>query len=429
MNQNNIWKKALKVIPGGNGLLSKRPGRFLNKGWPTYYKKAKGINLWDLNNRKYIDFSIMGVGTAILGYANKSIDIKVKQKIDGGINTTLNSLEEYLLAKELLKWDPFADQVKFAKGGGEAMSMAVRIARANTKKTTIAFSGYHGWHDWYLSANIENNKNLNNHLLKDLKPLGVPKGLRKTIVPFKFNDFDSLNDKINKNKDIGIVVIEGARYEYLSKDFVKKLNKLKQNKKIIIIVDEITSGWRECLGGVYKKSNLEPDIVIYGKALANGYAISAVLGKKKIMQKASETFISSTAWTERIGFVAALATIDFLKDKKVFKHINLNGKLILKKWIVLAKKHDLKIKTNKFISMPSFEFDYGEKSEKLHTYFTELMIKRGYLATNYMTVTYAHKSRDISKYFKNCDEVFKQISYSIKKNKILLKNLTRKMTY
>ena len=127
--------------------------------------------------------------------------------------------------------------------------------------------------------------------------------------------------------------------------------------------------------------------------------------------------------------MAALATIDFLKDKKVFKHINLNGKLILKKWIVLAKKHDLKIKTNKFISMPSFEFDYGKKSEKLHTYFTELMIKRGYLATNYMTVTYAHKSRDISKYFKNCDEVFKQISYSIKKNKILLKNLTRKMTY
>ena len=109
MNQNNIWKKALKVIPGGNGLLSKRPGRFLDKGWPTYYKKAKGINLWDLNNKKYIDFSIMGVGTAILGYANKNIDNKVKKKIDKGINTTLNSLEEYLLAKELLKWDPFAN--------------------------------------------------------------------------------------------------------------------------------------------------------------------------------------------------------------------------------------------------------------------------------------------------------------------------------
>ena len=429
MNQNNIWKKALKVIPGGNGLLSKRPGRFLDKGWPIYFKKAKGINLWDLNSKKYIDFSIMGVGTAILGYANKCIDDKVKQKIDEGINTTLNCLEEYLLAKELLKWDPFADQVKFAKGGGEAMSMAIRIARANTKETTIAFSGYHGWHDWYLSANIANNKNLNNHLLKNLKPLGVPKGLRKTIVPFKFNDFNSLQEAIKKNKDVGIVVIEGARYEYLSKSFVNKLNKLKREKKIILIVDEITSGWRECFGGVYKKFNLKPDLVIYGKALANGYAISAVLGKKKIMQKASETFISSTAWTERVGFVAALATIDFLKNKKVFKHITSNGKLILNKWVELAKKHNLQIKTNKFLSMPSFEFTYGKNSEKLHTYFTELMIKRGYLATNYMTVTYAHKNTDISKYIKNCDEVFKIISNGIVKNKISLKNPVRKMTY
>jgi len=429
MNQYNIWKKALKVIPGGNGLLSKRPDRFLGEGWPTYFNKAKGINLWDLNKRKYIDFSIMGVGTAILGYANKNIDKKVKQKIDDGVNTTLNCLEEYLLAKELLKWDPFADQVKFAKGGGEAMSMAIRIARANTKKTTIAFSGYHGWHDWYLSANIENNKNLNNHLLKNLKPLGVPKGLRKTIVPFKFNDFDSLQEKIKKNKNIGIVVIEGARYEHLSKIFVNKLNKLKRQKKIILIVDEITSGWRECFGGVYKKFNLKPDMVIYGKALANGYAISAILGKKKIMQKASETFISSTAWTERVGFVAALATINFLKNKKVFKHIMSNGKLILNKWVELANKHNLQIKTNKFLSMPSFEFTYGKNSEKLHTYFTELMIKRGYLATNYMTVTYAHKSDDILKYINNCDEVFKIISKNIVKNKIDLKKSVRKMTY
>ena len=170
-------------------------------------------------------------------------------------------------------------------------------------------------------------------------------------------------------------------------------------------------------------------MVIYGKALANGYAISAILGKKKIMQKASDTFISSTAWTERVGFVAALATINFLKNKKVFKHIMSNGKLILNKWVELANKYNLQIKTNKFLSMPSFEFTYGKNNEKLHTYFTELMIKRGYLATNYMTVTYAHKSDDILKYINNCDEVFKIISKNIVKNKIDLKKSVRKMTY
>ena len=157
----DLWKKAEKLIPGGNGLLSKRPQRFLPKGWPIYFSKAKGINIWDLNGKKYIDFSNMGVGTAILGYSNFFVDNSVNKKISLGINTTLNSPEEYELAKELLKHDKFAQQVKFARGGGEAMAMAIRIARAssyNNKKYKIGFSGYHGWHDWYLAANLKNRK-------------------------------------------------------------------------------------------------------------------------------------------------------------------------------------------------------------------------------------------------------------------------------
>ena len=153
-NPRNIWKKATKIIPGGNGLLSKRPDRFLPNGWPIYYSKAKGSYIWDLNNRKYIDMSLMGIGTSVLGYKNLYVDNYVKKKIDLGINTTLNSTEEYELAKEILKIDKFAQQVKFARGGGEAMSLAVRIARAHTNKSKILFCGYHGWHDWYLAANL-----------------------------------------------------------------------------------------------------------------------------------------------------------------------------------------------------------------------------------------------------------------------------------
>ena len=327
MNSQSIWKKAEKIIPGGNGLLSKRPKRFLPIGWPTYYKKAKGIYLWTLDNKKLIDFSIMGVGTAILGYANSYVDNKVKSALQLGINTTLNCLEEFLLAKELLKHDKFAHQVKFAKGGGEAMAIAIRIARSNTRKYKVVFSGYHGWHDWYLSANLSNKKNLNNHLLKNVKPIGIPKNLKNSTIPLKFNDYESLKKIFIKDNNAGILVIEGARNDYPNPKFVSEINNLKNKKKIIVIIDEITSGWRESLGGVYKKVGIKPDIVVYGKALGNGYPISAVIGKRNLMSKSNDTFISSTAWTERLGFVAALATINFLKKKKVSSLIRKKRKI------------------------------------------------------------------------------------------------------
>ena len=166
----------------------------------------------------------MGIGTSVLGYNNKFINNFVKSKIDKGINTTLNCVEEYLLSKELLKIDKFADQVRFTRGGGEAMSLAVRIARSKTKKSKIIFSGYHGWHDWYLSSNINNIKNLNNHLLENLKPLGVPKIYENSAIPLEFNNINQLN-KLSKIKNLAAIVVEPSRLERLSGKFVKKLNK------------------------------------------------------------------------------------------------------------------------------------------------------------------------------------------------------------
>ncbi len=429
MKYQKIWEKAEKIIPGGNGLLSKRPKRFLISGWPIYFKKAKGIYLWTLDDKKLIDFSIMGIGTAILGYSNNKIDTKVKLAIDNGINTTLNSIEEYQLAKEILKYDKFARQVKFAKGGGEAMSMAIRIARSNSKKYKVVFSGYHGWHDWYISANLANTKNLNNHLLKNLKPIGVPKNLRNSIIPLKFNDHNQLKNIFKKNKDAGILVIEGARDSYPSKNFVREINKLKIKNKVIVIVDEITSGWRETLGGIYKKVGLDPDIVVYGKALGNGYPISAVVGKKSIMKISNQTFISSTAWTERIGFVAALETIKFMRKNNVPKIIKARGKKIIDGWKLTAQKYNLKIKTNDIYSMPKFSFDYFNNNEKLHTLFTKLMLEKGYLSTNYMFVTYSHSIKEINNYLLICDQVFKNISKILNKPKEISSIKSRRMIY
>ncbi len=426
-NNLKLWNYANKIIPGGNGLLSKRPQRFSPKKWPIYYKKAKGIFLWDLNGKKLIDMSIMGIGTSILGYANNQVDNFVKKKITEGVNTTLNSIEEVKLAEEILKVDKFADQVKFARSGGEAVSIAIRIARAKNKKTKVAFSGYHGWHDWYIAANLKNKKNLNNHLLKDLNPIGVPRELKGTNIPIRFNDLKDLKKKINSNT-LAAVVVEPGRFNYMNKDFANKLNYLCKKNKICLIVDEITCGWRSMLGGLYKKIGLKPDIVIYGKALGNGYAISSIVGKKKYLEQANKAFISSTAWTEKVGFSAAIQTIKVLK-KKNFNQIKNLSNLIKKDWIFYAKKHGIKITTNNYSSIPSFYFNHGNKNDELYTLYTDFFLQKGILATNSIYLSFAHSKKNITKFRSSLDIVFWRLKKYLNSKKKMSKTSIRKYNY
>ena len=428
INLNKLWKKSLKIIPGGNGLLSKRPERFLPDGWPTYFSKSKDAFIWDLNNKKYLDMTTMGIGTSVIGYNNSFINNFVKKKIDKGVSATLNCYEEYELAKELLKIDNFADQVKFARGGGEAMSIAVRLARAKTKKNKVIFSGYHGWHDWYLAANLKNIKNLNNHLLKNLKPLGIPKNLKNTAIPMEFDNLYQLK-KLAKMNDLAAIVVEPSRLEKLSKKFIINLNLICKKKKIILIVDEITSGWRDCLGGVYKKLKINPSLVVYGKAMGNGFAISAVVGKKEVMDVAQDTFVSSVVWTERVGFSAALAVIKFHKKNSVFKHNIRIGNFIKKELNKLAKKHSLKIKLNNLDTIINIEFLYGNKNNYLQTLFTELMLKENILANNLIYISFSHKEKLIKKYLKAVDKTFKILSLNLKTNINSLKSRIRHYSY
>ena len=422
-----LWKYANKIIPGGNGLLSKRPQRFSPDNWPTYYTKAKDIYIWDINGKKFADMSIMGIGTAILGYANDELDNFIKKNISQGVNTTLNSLEEVSLAKELLKIDTFDDQVKFSRSGGEAVAIAIRIARAKNKKTKIAFSGYHGWQDWYLAANIKDKKNLNNHLLKNLDPIGVPKELIGSNIPIKFNDINHLIRTIKKN-DVAAIIVEPGRFDYMEKKFAKKINYICKTKNICLIVDEITCGWRSNLGGLYKKIGLKPDMVIYGKALGNGYAISSVIGKKKYLKFANKSFISSTAWTERVGFCAALKTIQILK-KKNYQKIEKLSKIIKSDWKYYSNKHGVDIKVNNYSSIPSFQFNYGSKNDELYTIFTNLFLKKNILASNSIYLSFAHNSKNIKEYRSNLDNIFYTLKGFLLSNKSLNKSKIRKSNY
>ena len=413
-----LWERAINVIPGGNGLLSKRPKRYSQESWPVYFNKAHGVRIKDLNGNSYIDMAQMGMGTAILGYSNERVNEKVKTAIDKGINATLNVPEEVYLAEKLLELNPFAGGVKFARTGAEAMAIAVRIARAFSKRDKIAFSGYHGWSDWYIAANLSSEDNLNEHLIPGLSPIGVPKQLRGSVFPFRYNNVEEFLDVINNNDDIGVIVFEGARYDFANQEFLSEIQRIAKEKEIITIVDEITSGWRMTDGGVYKLNGFKPDIVVYGKALGNGFAISAVVGKKEVMSMAQESFISSTFWTERVGFVAALETINILTEEQSWNHLIKVGTYIGEKWEEKSHKYGLKLKITDFKPLITFKFDYEEYNTILNTIFIQEMLKRGYLAATSIYVSTAHNVDIVDEYMDSVDAVFKIISEAIEINKL-----------
>ena len=210
-----LYKKAKKIIPGGNMFLSKRPEMFLPNQWPSYFSKAKGCEVWDLDNNKYIDMSVMGIGTCTLGYGHPEVDEAVRQTVNSGNMSTFNCPEEVYLAEKLVELHPWADMVRYARGGGESMAISVRIARAHTGREKVAFCGYHGWHDWYLAANLSDEAALDGHLLPGLSPRGVPRGLAGTAIPFNYNKLDELEAIVSGREDeFAAIVMEPIRSAY-----------------------------------------------------------------------------------------------------------------------------------------------------------------------------------------------------------------------
>ena len=406
-NGQKFWKRAKNVIPGGTMLFSKNPNLFLPNKWPAYYSKTKGCFIWDLEKKKYIDLSFMGVGTNILGYNNKFVDKAVKDVIKAGNISTLNSKEEIFLAEKLVEMNKWSKYVRFARTGGEASSIAIRIARAATNRDKIAVCGYHGWQDWYLAANLENEKNLDKHLMKNLPIKGVPHNYKDNIKTFQYNDFLKLNKIINQNS-LAAVIMEVSRDEKPKNDFLKKVRQLTEKKKIPLIFDECTSGFRETFGGLHYKYGVNPDIVIYGKALGNGYAINAVVGKEEIMKESLKTFISSTFWTERIGSAAAIETLNQMEKLQSWKIITKTGKMIKKSWKDISEQNKVKIQINGLDAIPKFIFDKNNLLYK--SFITSELLKKNILGGNAVYVCTEHKTNIINNYLDALNDIFYQLS-------------------
>ncbi len=401
-----LYRRAKALMPGGTQLLSKRPEMFAPEVWPSYYSRAKGCRVWDLDDREFIDMSIMGIGACIIGYADDEIDGAVIEAIQRGVMSSLNCPEEVELAEALIELHPWFDMVRYARSGGEAMGMAVRIARAHTKRDVVLFSGYHGWNDWYLAANLADEAGLDGQLMPGLEPNGVPRGLTGTAIPFDVNDIDSLRET-NKGKErqIAAIVIEPARGAEAPEEYLSKLRDLASEIGAVLLFDEITSGYRMCAGGIHRRYEVYPDIAVFAKSMANGYAMAAIVGTEQVMQAAQTTFISSTNWTDRIGPVAALATLDRYQRANAQDHLIDSGEQMKQIWRDAAATSGMEISISGLPTLPGFSFEH-EAAMELNTRFTIEMLTRGFLGFRQFKPALAHGQAELDAYKAAAKDVF-----------------------
>ena len=413
-----LYRKARLRIPGGTQLLSKRPEMLLPEHWPTYYSRAKGAEIWDLDDRKYIDMSYSGIGSCVLGYADPDVDEAVLAAVHAGSMSTLNCPEEVELADLLCKLHPWAEMVRYARSGGEAVAVAVRIARACTGRQKVAFCGYHGWHDWYLAANLSGKGALDSHLLPGLEPKGVPRSLAGTAVPFHYNRLDQLQEIVSASRDnLGAIVMEPVRNLEPAPGFLQSVRELADKCGAVLIIDEITAGFRLNTGGAHLRYGVVPDLAVFAKALSNGYPMAAIVGKGSVMQAAQETFISSTYWTERVGPAAALATIRKHKRYKVSSRLCQIGRMVQEGWKAAAHSTGIPITISGLAPLGHFEFKVKDP-QAVRTLFTQMMLERGFLASNSFYAMYAHQDQQVDAYLQGVLEVFGLLARAIEENQV-----------
>ena len=403
-----LYKKAKKLIPGGNSLLSKRPEMFLPNGWPNYFSSTRGIEVKDIDGNTFKDFSIMGIGTNTLGYGDPYVDEAVLKVVKSGNMSTLNPPEEPELAELLLSMHPWAGGVKFARTGGEANAIAIRIARAASGYDGVAICGYHGWHDWYLSSNISDANALDEHLLAGLSTIGVPKKFKGLTRSFKYGSFKEFNTVI-QDTNIGIVMMEVSRTHKINIEFLSYIRETCTKLGKLLIFDECTSGFRENFGGLHLKYGIEPDLIMLGKALGNGYAINAVLGKSEVMSFAEKTFISSTFWTERIGPAAAIATLRRMQDIRSWELLEENSKYIRSKLEDSFKAFSIPVKLTGLLPLITFNFEHSQ-FQAIKTYITQEMLERGYLASNLIVVSTQHTQKEVDKYLETLNPILSVVA-------------------
>jgi len=406
-----LWQRARQVIAGGTGLLSKRAEMFDAKSWPAYFSRCAGSDVWDLNDRRYVDFA-GGVGAILLGYADPDVTAAVQRRLALGTYCSLVNPQEVELAETLLALHPWAGKVRYARGGGDAMTMAVRIARAATGRSGVAFCGYHGWHDWYLAANLGETDALNGHLLPGLEPKGVPRELKGTALPFRYNDLASLEAALAQlGGNLAAVVMEPMRSQLPKDDFVAQVAARCRAAGGVFVVDEVTSGLRYGHPGALTRLGVEPDVAVYAKAMSNGFPFGAVVGRDAVMQSAEGSFISSSYWTDGVGPAAALAVLEKVERLGVQKTVWERGEKLQNSLRSLAARHPAcRLVVGGMPATPTLVFDLGADAPLAQTLYVRKMRERGFLVASYYYIMLAHDDTRIASMLSAADETMAEIA-------------------
>jgi glutamate-1-semialdehyde aminotransferase len=303
-----LFDRATSLIPGGTQTISKRPTAYALGAYPVYAERANGSHVWDVDGNEYIDY-VLGCGPIVLGYNHPRVTRAMADQLARGHLFGLLSPLEVAAAAAFVDTVPNVEMVRFFKGGAEANSAAVRIARAVTGRDKVASSGYHGWHDQWA-------------VVDDRHRRGVPRDLARYTLPFAHGDIASLLDLFRQHPgEIAAVILEPMTVDGEDHEFLAAVRRLTTDTGALLIFDEVVTGFRVALGGAQERSGITCDLGVFAKALANGMPLAAVGGPREIMRLAEELFITLTYGDESLSLAASIATLEVMHSEPVHEYL------------------------------------------------------------------------------------------------------------
>jgi glutamate-1-semialdehyde aminotransferase len=374
-----LYERAAKLIPGATQLVSRRASSLAHGVSPVYAERARGARFWDVDGFEYIDWA-SGIGSILLGYADQVVDDAVREQISRGTIYSINHELEIELAEELCRSIPCAEMVRYAKCGGEACAIAVRIARGVTGCDKILFCGYHGWHDWYLAANLPEDSCLNGHLFPGIEPIGVPRALAGTAIPFAYGDLAGLGSLLDAYRgQVAAVIMEPARSELPPAGYLAEVANQARAQGAVLIFDEVSAGLRWGMGGAGEYFGVKPDMAVFAKSISNGYPMAAVVGRRNVMEPAAQMFISSTYWSDTIGLRAALTTLREAQRREIAGQLWRFGAELKQRLNRAAEETGLDVRCQGVDVHPQLHFNISDPllKKQVTTLYIQEMAKRG----------------------------------------------------
>ncbi len=407
-----LFKKVEKVIPLASQTFSKSYLQFIKGQAPLFADRAKGAKIWDIDGNEYVDM-INALLPIVLGYQYPAVDNAIKSQLKAGIILSLPSPLEFELAKLLIKHIPSAEMVRFGKNGSDATTGAIRVARAHTGRDYVAVCGYHGWHDWYIGSTTRN--------------LGVPKATQDQTLKFYYNDINSLENLFKKYPGkIAAVIMEPMNYVEPEKGFLESVKEVTHKNSALLIFDEVICGFRFNLGGAQKLFGVTPDLSTFGKSMANGMPISALVGKREYMQTVDKIFYSFTQGGELLSIAAAIATIKEMEKKKVIPYIWKIGKYLQDNTNELLIKHSLsefiQVKGKPVWQIFMIQEQGGYSALQIKSFIQQEVLRAGFLWYGSHNMSFSHTKPQMEKLLKTYDRIFSELKTLIE-NKTLEKRI------